>query len=200
MCTERCVLRPDKNGPAYEIAPGTMLIVNAWAIANDPATWKDPAAFRPERFLPPDHTTNARSDRSSDNRQIADRSSDRQNADHSSSSSSSNDSITDPTPADCIDVFGHSFELLPFGSGRRICPGIGLALSIVELAVANLAHCFDWSPAAAGPVDMSEKFGLSLPRASPLLVVPTRFRLSSAAALKPSTETVDSDIDFASSA
>ncbi|KZV29726.1 hypothetical protein F511_05820 [Dorcoceras hygrometricum] len=43
-----------------------------------------------------------------------------------------------------IDYRGHDFGLLPFGSGRRGCPGMNLAISTVELALANLLYSFDW--------------------------------------------------------
>ncbi|EFJ08281.1 hypothetical protein SELMODRAFT_132063 [Selaginella moellendorffii] len=44
-----------------------------------------------------------------------------------------------------IDIKGHDFELIPFGSGRRKCPGMALGLRAVELLVANLIHGFHWS-------------------------------------------------------
>ncbi|KAJ4702080.1 putative Cytochrome P450 [Melia azedarach] len=43
-----------------------------------------------------------------------------------------------------IDLQGQHFELIPFGSGRRICPGMFMAISTVELALANLIYRFDW--------------------------------------------------------
>ena len=43
-----------------------------------------------------------------------------------------------------IDVRGHNFELLPFGSGRRGCPGIQLGLVTVQFVLAQLLHCFNW--------------------------------------------------------
>uniref|UniRef100_A0A0E0Q6T1 Cytochrome P450 n=1 Tax=Oryza rufipogon TaxID=4529 RepID=A0A0E0Q6T1_ORYRU len=42
-----------------------------------------------------------------------------------------------------IDFRGSHFELVPFGSGRRICPGIAMAVASLELVVANLLYCFD---------------------------------------------------------
>ncbi|GMY26350.1 cytochrome P450 71B34-like [Fagus crenata] len=43
-----------------------------------------------------------------------------------------------------IDYKGQHFELLPFGAGRRGCPGIYMATTTIELALANLLYCFDW--------------------------------------------------------
>ncbi|KAL0392435.1 UNVERIFIED_CONTAM: cytochrome [Sesamum radiatum] len=43
-----------------------------------------------------------------------------------------------------VDIKGHHFGVLPFGSGRRICPGMFMGLANVELTVANLVYCFDW--------------------------------------------------------
>ncbi|CAK9231156.1 unnamed protein product [Sphagnum troendelagicum] len=70
-----------------------------------------------------------------------------------------------------IDWNGHSFELLPFSSGRRACPGQPLAELVIQLALAHLVHSFNWSltnQQEPQTLDMSDKFGLSLPRAQPL--------------------------------
>lgn len=68
-----------------------------------------------------------------------------------------------------------NFEWLPFGAGRRGCPGRHLATLVVELAVAQLLHCFNWKlPLDGQELDMTENFnGLTLPRAHELLAIPT---------------------------
>lgn len=73
-----------------------------------------------------------------------------------------------------IDVTGQDFRLLPFGSGRRGCPGIPLGMVIVQFAMAALVHAFDWSlPPGTIPqaMDMTEAFGLTVPRASALFAI-----------------------------
>ncbi|XP_041008191.1 cytochrome P450 71AU50-like isoform X2 [Juglans microcarpa x Juglans regia] len=76
-----------------------------------------------------------------------------------------------------IDLRGRDFQLLPFGSGRRGCPGLQLGLTVVRLVVAQLVHCFDWElPNNMLPIelDMTEEFGLTVPRAKHLLAIPRR--------------------------
>ncbi|KAK8983702.1 hypothetical protein V6N11_009490 [Hibiscus sabdariffa] len=75
-----------------------------------------------------------------------------------------------------IDVRGQNFQLIPFGSGRRGCPGMQLALTVVRIVVAQLVHCFDWElPDDMLPteLDMSDDFGLVCPRAKHLQAIPT---------------------------
>ncbi|KAK2991405.1 hypothetical protein RJ640_010869, partial [Escallonia rubra] len=74
-----------------------------------------------------------------------------------------------------IDLLGRDFQLIPFGSGRRGCPGMNLGLTNIRLVVAQLVHCFNWelpNGMPIGELDMSENFGLSMPRANHLLAVP----------------------------
>ncbi|XP_006363549.1 cytochrome P450 CYP736A12-like isoform X2 [Solanum tuberosum] len=79
-----------------------------------------------------------------------------------------------------IDLRGNNFQLLPFGSGRRSCPGLQLGLTTVRLVLAQMVHCFDWKlPNGMMPndLDMTEKFGLVMTRAQHLMVIPT-YRLN----------------------
>ncbi|KAF2282866.1 hypothetical protein GH714_043350 [Hevea brasiliensis] len=82
----------------YDIAAGTMVLINAWGLARDPNTWTKPEEFWPERFL------------------------------------------NNP-----VDFKGHHLEFIPFGAGRRGCPGMPFATALVELALANLVKNFEWS-------------------------------------------------------
>lgn len=121
------VARQDVKVMGYDVAKGTTIITNAWAIGRDPKVWDDPNEFRPERFL------------------------------------------------ECtIDFRGHDFELVPFGSGRRGCPGISFAMTTNEYMLANLLHKFDWelpNGVKEDDLDMSEQQDLITRRKVPLLVI-----------------------------
>jgi cytochrome P450 len=74
-----------------------------------------------------------------------------------------------------IDFRGADFRLLPFGSGRRMCPGMNFGVASVEAMLANLVHRFDWElppGKAARDIDMAEVFGLVVHRKHKLLLVP----------------------------
>uniref|UniRef100_A0A0D9Y0W8 Cytochrome P450 n=1 Tax=Leersia perrieri TaxID=77586 RepID=A0A0D9Y0W8_9ORYZ len=61
--------------------------------------------------------------------------------------------------------------MLPFGLGRRRCPGEGMALRIVGVTVAALVQCFEWDVGDVGAVDMAEGGGLTMPMVTPLVAV-----------------------------
>uniref|UniRef100_A0A7N0TAS2 Cytochrome P450 n=1 Tax=Kalanchoe fedtschenkoi TaxID=63787 RepID=A0A7N0TAS2_KALFE len=74
-----------------------------------------------------------------------------------------------------IDYKGQHFELLPFGGGRRICPGMNMAMATIELVLANMLHRFDWKlPDGMTPeeLDMEEGGGFTAFKKVPLKLVP----------------------------
>nr|XP_015882391.2 cytochrome P450 71AP13-like [Ziziphus jujuba var. spinosa] len=73
-----------------------------------------------------------------------------------------------------IDFKGLDFELIPFGAGRRGCPGIAFGTASIELALAQLLHSFDWElplGVKAKDLDMTEVFGITLHRIADLIVL-----------------------------
>ncbi|KAL5847293.1 hypothetical protein ACOSQ3_010817 [Xanthoceras sorbifolium] len=118
----------------FHIPRGTMLLVNCWAIQNDPKIWVDPRKFKPERF-------------------------------------------------GGLEGARDGFKLMPFGSGRRGCPGEGLGLRMVGLTLGTLIQCFDWNRIGEEIVDVTEVPGVTMPKAQPLkaswLPRPTMFNLLS---------------------
>ena len=78
-----------------------------------------------------------------------------------------------------VDYYGSHFELIPFGAGRRICPGLAMGETNVTFTLANLLYCFDWAlPAGMKPEDVSmeETGALTFHRKTPLVVVPTKYQ------------------------
>lgn len=104
----------------YHVPAKTMLLVNLWAIQNDPKNWEDPRKFEPERFEGAEGSRDG-------------------------------------------------FKLMPFGSGRRSCPGEGLALRMLGLVLGSVIQCFEWKRIGENQVDMIEGPGLTLPKAQPLV-------------------------------
>lgn len=104
----------------YRVPKGTMLLLNLWAIHNDPKVWEEPTKFKPERFQDLEGTRDG-------------------------------------------------YKLMPFGTGRRGCPGEGLAMRIVGLSLGAIIQCFDWERNSKELVDMSEGPGLTMPKAQPLV-------------------------------
>lgn len=79
-----------------------------------------------------------------------------------------------------IDIKGYNFEAIPFGAGRRICPGVSLGICMVQLLTATLVHAFEWDlEDGLNPekLDMDEAYGITLQRKVPLSLINLRPRL-----------------------
>lgn len=75
-----------------------------------------------------------------------------------------------------IDIKGHDFRVLPFGAGRRICPGAQLGINLVTSMLGHLLHHFKWTlpdGVRAEDVDMSENPGMVAFMHTPLQAVAT---------------------------
>ncbi|CAL4980592.1 unnamed protein product [Urochloa decumbens] len=75
-----------------------------------------------------------------------------------------------------VDFRGRDLELLPFGSGRRMCPEMPLAHRMVHLMLASLLHRFEWRMRpedVKNGLDMSERVGLNLAMAKPVQAMAT---------------------------
>ncbi|XP_043695107.1 cytochrome P450 CYP82D47-like [Telopea speciosissima] len=70
-----------------------------------------------------------------------------------------------------LDVWGKNFEFIPFGSGRRSCPGISFSLLTLQMMLARLLHEFELRMPSNEPVDMTERMGLSMSKKTPLEVL-----------------------------
>ncbi|CAH8388660.1 unnamed protein product [Eruca vesicaria subsp. sativa] len=75
---------------------------------------------------------------------------------------------------DCpVDYKGQSFEMLPFGSGRRMCPGMASAIATIELGLLNLLYYFDWRlPEEGKDMDMEEDGNITVVKKVPLELLP----------------------------
>ncbi|KAE8697917.1 hypothetical protein F3Y22_tig00110607pilonHSYRG00051 [Hibiscus syriacus] len=100
----------------YDVSKGTLLIVNAWAIQNDPSLWDEPTKLRLERF----------------------------------------------------EEEKEGSKFLPFGLGRRACPGATMGLRSILLALGTAIQCFEWENVGSDTVDMRPGTGPTLSKAMPL--------------------------------
>ncbi|XP_008800986.2 cytochrome P450 89A2-like [Phoenix dactylifera] len=76
-----------------------------------------------------------------------------------------------------VDITGtREIKMMPFGVGRRICPGLGLAMLHLEYFVANLVREFEWKSVEGKEVDLAEKPEFTVVMKNPLRarVIPRR--------------------------
>ncbi|GLU23896.1 hypothetical protein SLE2022_398710 [Rubroshorea leprosula] len=77
-----------------------------------------------------------------------------------------------------VDFQGTDLEFIPFGAGRRVCPGISFAVPNIELPLAKLLYHFDWklpNGMKGEDLDMSEAFCITVRRKDDLFLVPTTY-------------------------
>ncbi|KAJ8446282.1 hypothetical protein Cgig2_005813 [Carnegiea gigantea] len=77
-----------------------------------------------------------------------------------------------------IDFKGRDFELIPFGAGRRICPGMILGVATFEIALANLLYSFDWelpSGLKKEDIDYDVVPGIAMHKKNPLCLMAKKF-------------------------
>ncbi|KAL7150213.1 hypothetical protein ABFS83_05G095600 [Erythranthe nasuta] len=78
-----------------------------------------------------------------------------------------------------VDYRGQHFEFVPFGGGRRICPGISNSIATIELTLANLLCWFDWRVADGVRVEevagLEEEGGVTVHKKTHLTLVPIKY-------------------------
>ncbi|KAK9068008.1 hypothetical protein SSX86_012119 [Deinandra increscens subsp. villosa] len=72
------------------------------------------------------------------------------------------------------DYNGNNFKFLPFGAGRRICPGIPLGEKMLMYILASLLHSFEWSLPKHGELELSDEFGYVTKKKVPLMAIPSQ--------------------------
>lgn len=72
-----------------------------------------------------------------------------------------------------INFRGQDYEFIPFGSGRRSCPGISYALQMEHLTIGHLIQGFNYQTPSNEPLDLQEGIGMTMPKVNPVEVIIT---------------------------
>ncbi|XP_024992447.1 geraniol 8-hydroxylase-like [Cynara cardunculus var. scolymus] len=75
---------------------------------------------------------------------------------------------------DKYDFKGNNLKFFPFGSGRRLCPGVPLAEKMGMYILASFLHSFDWSLPKGEEHDFSDTFSIALKKRKPLVAIPSQ--------------------------
>ncbi|XP_058750922.1 cytochrome P450 81Q32-like [Vicia villosa] len=63
------------------------------------------------------------------------------------------------------------YNMIPFGVGRRACPGSALAKRFMGNAIASLIQCFEWERIGNEEIDMTEGISITMPKVKPLIAL-----------------------------
>ncbi|CAI9118600.1 OLC1v1020190C1 [Oldenlandia corymbosa var. corymbosa] len=77
-----------------------------------------------------------------------------------------------------IDFLGNDYRFIPFGAGRRMCPGMSFGLANVEVPLAHLLYYFDWklpNNIKCTELDMTETHGVTIARKNHLFLVASMY-------------------------
>lgn len=72
------------------------------------------------------------------------------------------------------DYNGNNLKFLPFGSGRRICPGLPLGEKMLMYILASLLHSFEWILPKDEELEVSDEFGFVTKKRKPLVAIPSQ--------------------------
>jgi cytochrome P450 len=141
----------------YDLPPRTRVLVNVWGMGRDLSVWEKPLEFNPERFLQQQQHPEALK------------------YDLQPNFLQQQHPIVDKTvdATKTVDVKENTCEHLPFGSGKRACPGRPMGNLVVEIVLARLLQSFNWelsNKQDPKTLDVTEKFGAVIRKAKPLHV------------------------------
>ncbi|KAF3628842.1 putative cold and drought-regulated protein CORA-like [Capsicum annuum] len=77
-----------------------------------------------------------------------------------------------------LDFKGQDFEFIPFGGGRRGCPGMPLGIATAELIFSNILYAFDWElpyGMKKEEIDTDVLTGLAMPKKNVFCLVPKNY-------------------------